>query len=695
MAKTRLARDYTRDIIDLKEKFDDAKEHIGEPPDGQIPLNDWGIYTSPNLQSDEPVSPFDCEQYPESPYCGGNPWTTTPVGLEPEWGFDECGAWVQLNPVLGFTKLPPVSVGWRRPGKCREEEKPDPPEPRPEDESRPVTPLKFPKTIDPNVNVFIVLLRKYRYFFGWQQNDKDQFGNFPPIGSTREVIVHSLVNTVFPSSDSNFVESYFPSPATGLSYPILALGGATMRENKQVVVNSYEVDYSERPWTYEKTVTATNHQIEATGWITKDHANPQVPNWKRYIHRELKGQYFIVNFSQPNFLYPLASVAIYGKISEISKDWEGYVVDSSFIYKKGINGATSDGGWILKEEWEIAYISIPDKNKFPPPPDQRRKKKCCMKCCTNHGQANKKDQDLSEIKKMLRDIKKRLGTDEYPVLMPESLNVKYDDKGKRTEPRMINEQNLTAVIGRFIRYFDGIVGEWGLGFKVADADPTKPGDQPKFITANNISELLEEVYSHVFDMWIQNYQFLQLNQRHAMESMLTRKIAIQNYYLIQSLVDWCGFKTKDIKKKIPFLFNIDAEGFEDFLKNKEQELVVPDFDPDDKGADSFPDHLIRLKRAAAIIEAVHTSKFKNSDDIPKKIMEMLLNTSKSIDRVNNDELKTAGSKEDFDQWLRDVETGFIARTGQGDINNPYGVPYSDRPRLTKITEEDPTPGDGE
>lgn len=309
-----------------------------------------------------------------------------------------------------------------------------------------------------------------------------------------------------------------------------------------------------------------------------------------------------------------------------------------------------------------------------------------MQCCSNNAQQNKQNQDLSEIKKMLKDIKKRLGTDEYPVKMPESLNVKYDDKGKRSEPKMIKEENLTGVVGRFIRYFDGIVGEFGLGFKVADADPSKPGDQPKFITANNISELLEEMYSHIFDMWMQNYQFLQLNQRHAMESMLARKVGIQNYYLIQSIVDWCGFKTKDIKKTIPFLFNIDAEGFEDFLKNKEQELVVPDFDPDDKGADSFPDQLIRLNRAAAIIEAVHTTKFKRDDDIPKKMMEMLLNTSKAVDRVNNDELKKAGSKEDFDQWLRDAETAFINRIGQGDINNPYGVPYSQRPRLTKISD---------
>lgn len=153
MAKRSWRRDYTQDAIDLGNRFNDAREHIKEPPDGQIPLNDWGIYTSPNLQNNKPVDPRDCDNYPDSPYCGGNPWTRTPVGAELDYGVDECGVWVEATPVIGFTKLPPVSVGWRRPGKCRE---PEPPirEPKPiedlPDEWKDIQPDNIPAGFRPD-----------------------------------------------------------------------------------------------------------------------------------------------------------------------------------------------------------------------------------------------------------------------------------------------------------------------------------------------------------------------------------------------------------------------------------------------------------------------------------------------------------------------------------------------------------------
>lgn len=684
MAKRSWRRDYTQDAIDLKQRFDEAREHIGDPPDGQIPLGDSGIYTSPNLQHNQPVSPFNCEEYPDSPYCGGNPWSKIPAGFEPEWGINECGVWVQITPVLGFTKLPPVSAGYRLPGKCREGEKPPQRQPEPEDTSRPVKPLKFPKTIDPNVNVFLVLVRKYKYTFLVTQHDPDNFGRIPPPVSELLISNHDVVDTLYPTEV--LTESYFPARGTGLFTQVPGIGRGTVRESTMVVTKGYQPDPNSTanipPLVQTQTVRNTVKQC--TGWITSDHQRPQVPNVKRYLSRPLTGDYFIINCSESGFINLSASVVIFGKINEIKKDWEGYVFDGGFRFTKGVNGAVNDGFYIDKEEWEIGYISQPDSNKYPPPPDQKRKRHCCMQCCTDNQKSNKQDQDLSEIKKMLKEIKKRLGTDEYPVKMPASLNADYNDSGQRSEPGTVTEENLTGVLGRFIRYFDGVMGELGVCFKVADADPSKEGDQPKFITAPNISELLSEIYSHVFDMWIMQYQFLQLDQRHAIESMLARKVGIQNYYLLECLIDWAGFKTKDVAKKIPFLFDIDAEGFEAFLKNKEQEIQIRDFNPDDEGADSFPDSLMRINRAAAIIEAVHSRKFKKDDDIPAKIMEMLKSSAKGVDRVNSDELKKAGTQEDFDQWLRDAEVAFINKAGQGDMQNPYGVPYAQRPRLTKI-----------
>lgn len=653
-----------RDLGDAQEKLG-----LGEPPpSGLVPVGDTGLYTTP----DTPADPRDCDRYPDSPYCGGNPFTKTPVGIEVSTTLDiqPCGVTksISVTPVFGFIKLPPVTAA-HIPENCREEyekqgkQTPPPPLPGDMDNYEP-TPQYAPYGFPPDATVCVVMVDSVY--------DETQEYNWVAEEWRKAVVTAtgSVIETKYPSDE--LVHWYNQAlNGTELINPVASVKGIVLSTgsfNKRWAIDVWGKKEQEN--------SQETHFIDIS--IPPDYPSKNGYQVKVYFPTGSPGLDNIALYvGRFGAIFPKRQISpVVSAVSNDNRKIRRVFQERAVVYCKAISGDLSDRR---------------------PPPLKPPKKKCCedsMGCCQpSHN--NKQDQDLGEIKKMLMEIKKRLGTDEYPVAMPETLNVKYDDKGKRTEPKMIREENLTGVVGRFIRYFDGVIGEFGLGFKVADADPTKPGDQPKFITANNISELLEELYSHIFDMWIQNYQFLQLNQRHAMESMLARKVGIQNYYLLQSIVDWCGFKTKDITKKIPFLFNIDAEGFEDFLKNKEQEIQVPDFDPDDKGSDSFPDQLIRLNRAAAIIEAVHTTKFKRNDDIPKKMMEMLLNTSKAVDRVNNDELKAAGSKEDFDQWLRDAETAFISRIGQGDINNPYGVPYSQRPRLTKITEEDPTPGDGE
>ena len=49
---------------------DDIIDAFGKPPpDNLAPIGDSGIYISPHVKEDKPVSPFDCEAWPDSPYC--------------------------------------------------------------------------------------------------------------------------------------------------------------------------------------------------------------------------------------------------------------------------------------------------------------------------------------------------------------------------------------------------------------------------------------------------------------------------------------------------------------------------------------------------------------------------------------------------------------------------------------------------
>jgi len=79
------------------------------PPAGLTPIG-GGIYVTPK----GPADPRDCDRYPDSPYCGGNPISPAPIALEPDIGFDECGGYISVTPVLGFTRMPVATIAHRK-----------------------------------------------------------------------------------------------------------------------------------------------------------------------------------------------------------------------------------------------------------------------------------------------------------------------------------------------------------------------------------------------------------------------------------------------------------------------------------------------------------------------------------------------------------------------------------------------------
>lgn len=637
MAKTTWRRDYTRDIIDLKNRYDDIKDHIGEPPDGQVPVGDWGIYTSPNLQSNEPVSPFDCEQYPDSPYCAGSPWTKTPVGLEPEWGVNECGVWVQVTPVLGFTKLPPVSVGWRRPGKCREEEKPPPP-PEPLDTSRPVSPVRFPKNIPLEATVFVVLLLKYKFESVY---DSPQISTDP--GTTTTVTTEVLTNSQYPI-DGTLVPSYTPP-----TRQVLAIGGASFVANQSTtVLRQKTIDFRE--------VTGNGQK-----WITSDQLPSQEPNYQRYTVRKLTGDYRITGLLASGWLDANQSrgVIMYGNYGKIIKDWDNYVVDSKSTFNAGQTIYT------YKEEYEIAYISIPDTGKYPPPPDQKKKRRCCMQCCSGGNQAaNKQAQDNAEILRLLREIKKNIGNFPYNVQLFDSDDNKVGIQKKTVPIKTVAEGGKLAItelqrtlkaigIDHFPIYSpssiiedesNGLLGDlgdlknkvfkqkieslaeflvwrskndneifgtWQEVIEVQDSDPNQKGNQPKRVVLPNMAKSFKEI--------ILLLSVLIKSQGFSMDALLKLYIDVANTKvsasvseaILRDIQDYLDYPTNTTTLDVPLGISIpkdndptdDKEDVERFLRNSTIKAMFDDWN----GDGSLHDMMLTLLDAAArTIQKPHT-----------------------------------------------------------------------------------------
>ena len=83
-----------------------------EPQEGLVPIGNSPFYMTPS----EPASPFDCDRYPNSPFCGGNPIDTSPLGLGVDLVRDDCNFGVQVSGTLAFIKLPPFQIAYRNPG---------------------------------------------------------------------------------------------------------------------------------------------------------------------------------------------------------------------------------------------------------------------------------------------------------------------------------------------------------------------------------------------------------------------------------------------------------------------------------------------------------------------------------------------------------------------------------------------------
>ncbi len=113
--------DNTKDVF---KKYNNSIE----PQEGLVPVNNSPFYMTPS----EPADPMDCNRYPDSPWCGGNPIDLRPVALDIEIIRDECNFGVQFSGTLGFIKIPPFQIVYRNPA-C------NPPPDNPERENEPGT----------------------------------------------------------------------------------------------------------------------------------------------------------------------------------------------------------------------------------------------------------------------------------------------------------------------------------------------------------------------------------------------------------------------------------------------------------------------------------------------------------------------------------------------------------------------------
>lgn len=658
------AREQYEGFQERQEKF----SGIGaEPPDGLIPRGD-GFYTTPEV-----IDPTDCDNWESSPWCGGNPFSnplTNPASVDVKWGINECGAFVQATGTLLGVEGPTHTVAWLRP-ECRpkyeQRQAPpfDPPKP-----GRKLSPAKMPKGLDPDQIVAVLIGQKNYTHSSAQQRSRN-----------------ATTGQITDLTGIGIAEGFFAGIGhEGLVYP----GTNSYRHNG---VNSKAFVEVRLKTSYSLKVDALHNYLvgNSTGGATDVNTTAisdvmWVSAWKPSAEPMIDGAWAFT-----------AGGLFYGRWGDLFAAFDGY-----YYFQEtgpGFDENQRSGTYVITRSSQEATVellwmspALDTSYKHPPPPDDNRK--CCMECCSN-SQQNENNDLLRQILREVKKANKRIGSDDFPTNIPETLNTQYADDGTdKKEPSVKPVQSLRELIERHIIITDGIMGEWEIPIKITDVDPEKEGDQSKTIVLKNMSEAISDLYALAFDTHLQTNQCLRMLIKTIVEAGSGKKAATQSYYLIKSVADYLDFKQKEKTIKVAMGFTPGKEKYEEFVDEFEQEIRIITFEENDKNSRSFADDLNTLLHAAAITRAAFFRKL-NKDDIKGSLVELLTKMSAANKEV---EKGMQTEEDDFDAFIKDAETQFAAKVNNPELVNPlkpYGVDFSNRPKIRRVrtgVEEDQQPG---
>lgn len=461
---------------------------IKPPPKGLEPHGDSGWYHSPDV-----VDPRDCQFYPDSPWCGGNP---IDIGVEigAEINVDPCGFTVDIS---GSTliKFPHRVETYRYPGACRREyEKPPdaiPPPPPPGDYSKPpATPIPSGFGGDEYV---CVVITQHRY--GFESSWNLQRGDY---------------------ANANYDSS---TGVSGIEFPSFYL-------------------YSGVTGLYQPPQPASSRvKVETTAYTV---ANDSFNQKYRFDHNTTssKSDYLMIDSRQAGTpksseqYYPEAQL-LEGRFADIFTG----DLEPDYDYRESIVNYPAPTGPRTEVYCDIVTYNVAycvrkpsDTSRHPPSilPDPRD---CCMQCCSSSSPQQQNNDDLlkkiyallqqvdknlghapirvsifdqnenaqeaqsttlslgsvvetlPKIVERIEKVSKIIGIDALPLTVPETISDPINDNILEAvwdwltpdATRKIN--NLFEWNVWMLEQFSSVMGHWQQEISVEDTDALKPGDQ--------------------------------------------------------------------------------------------------------------------------------------------------------------------------------------------------------------------------
>jgi hypothetical protein len=424
------------------------------PPDYLRPTG-GGFYTTP---TDDPKisDPQNCNGNLAdiSPWCGGNPLTIEPVGLEIELAYDECNVWIEISPTLAFLKLPPGQIAYRFPGKCREEPPPDPP--KTADPGKKT--YRKPKGLDPLASVFAFVgndygsttigqqyvegnfIYKYRTF-AYLSDWKFSWTDFKCPGT---VDLYDMANSGF----------YYNSPITGFFEFTTTINNVDTYEGQTEADSSSNTSTGKGEWdttggwgVYYPYI-AISEDGKVISYRTKDGSITQVQPVGTPIYGVFEA---------------IGNGALTHQTGIFKGSWQ--IIDlylgaveapiSTSVNEMPAGESTTTGYSNIHVDLVIGQNcgSAKNRNRLPPPP--KRDRDCCMACCNQSPQDNSL---LREILAQIRLANKAIGSDKFPVQATifdenenkqeaQSKNIRLNDVASSITKIIDRNEKISKIIG--------------------------------------------------------------------------------------------------------------------------------------------------------------------------------------------------------------------------------------------------------
>ena len=572
------------------------------------PLGGGAVITPPG-----PIAPWDCEQWPESPNCGGgfDPRDIIPGISKITISISECEVLVTISwNFLGFA-MPNYTIGYRLDTpECREEEPEPEPEPEPGEDPPIPKPIALKDLITEKGCIYCIV-----FYSSFPYNTEGSI----TYHYEGRLVYGEIFTKIRTFKNVSFDGFTWPS----LTVELLEFGGFPLEYYGRDDFG--EVSYINSRAHNNFLGTSPQECLgKAFYAVVSAQVNSRMgkPPW--YSFEINSGKIYIQNPGQPEIVNPWGI--------EGYKSSEYYIYPHPFLQSEGLYKEYP----CAIEGIETCKVSRKINRNWPLP----MREDCCEK----------------ELNQIIARRLKRIET----VLQPDKFH-KFNDKGESTKvigkapnsmifPKATGYYKIGGyddLITFLIKYLDRNIGTMPISANIVDADPNTPGDQNAVLQFQSISEALGAIVEangaeisllyKLGNLIHANQKNLEILEKIAVSGLLETGICHQLAVVIQknteSIQDYLDYKIRHEIVNVPFAFSptIDppVEGWtekqyerwvQDFLKPSDVSVKVTELDYQ-ANSKMLSDKLAEIAANAQAAAASSKRPVSSADDLKKLIEE--------------------------------------------------------------------------